>query len=80
MTELSFKASDYVLLAARMRVEARYSGPCARSDGAAEDARRLPARLTIHRCHGTRLRFFVCSAMQNVVLWLGTEIWAFIGA
>jgi hypothetical protein len=29
MTELSFKASDYVLLAARMRVEARYSGPCA---------------------------------------------------
>src|SRR5215831_12981349 len=26
MTELSFKASDYVLLAARMRVTARYSG------------------------------------------------------
>ena len=32
MTELSFKASDYVLLAARMRVEARYSGPCAAND------------------------------------------------
>jgi len=32
MTELSFKASDYVLLAARMRVEARYSGPCAADD------------------------------------------------
>jgi hypothetical protein len=32
MTELSFKASDYVLLAARMRVTARYSGPCAADD------------------------------------------------
>jgi hypothetical protein len=27
-----FKASDYVLAAARMRVEARYSGPCAAND------------------------------------------------
>jgi hypothetical protein len=32
MTELSFKASDYVLLAARMRVEARYSGSWAADD------------------------------------------------
>jgi hypothetical protein len=33
-----------------------------------------------NRCQGARLRFSVCSAMQNVVLWFGTEIWAFIGA
>jgi hypothetical protein len=32
MTELSFKASDYVWAAARMRVTARYSGPCAADD------------------------------------------------
>jgi hypothetical protein len=32
-------------------------------------------RATIHRCQGTRLSFSVCSAMQNVVLWFGTEIW-----
>src|SRR5215472_697289 len=28
----------------------------------------------------TRLSFLVCSAMQNVVLWFGTESWAFTGA
>jgi hypothetical protein len=32
MTELSFKASDYVWAAARMRVTAHYSGPCAADD------------------------------------------------
>jgi hypothetical protein len=32
VTELTFQASDYVLLAARMRVEARYSGSWAADD------------------------------------------------
>ena len=43
--------------------------------------RRSATRATAARpSQGTRLRFLMCSAMQNVVLWFGTEIWAFTGA
>jgi hypothetical protein len=129
MTELSFKASDYVLAAAGMRVGASYSG-------AADDLRladeweaqartkQLPSTRTEigaggelidreNRCDPTvdtvahpdyvtaeassdrlglargcraksnlLINCELCSssAMQNEVLWFGTEIWAFIGA
>jgi hypothetical protein len=44
--------------------------------------RHAPARLTHSPLPGDSLDVLglFCYAMQSVVLWLGTEIWAFIGA